>query len=70
MQTTAARPKRLFPTLGLITALLTGGLIVVGAIVRVSDSGLGCGNDWPLCNGTIFPPLDNLTAWIEWSHRL
>ncbi len=23
-----------------------------------------------LCNGTIFPPLDNLTAWIEWTHRL
>ncbi|MBZ0293373.1 MAG: COX15/CtaA family protein, partial [Anaerolineae bacterium] len=22
------------------------------------------------CNGSIFPPLDNLTAWIEWLHRL
>ena len=61
---------RLFPILGLITALLTIGLIVVGAVVRVSGSGLGCGDDWPLCNGSIFPPLDNLTAWIEWSHRL
>jgi heme A synthase len=38
--------------------------------VRVTDSGLGCGNSWPLCNGTIFPPLDNVTAWIEWLHRL
>ena len=41
-------------------------MIVVGAVVRVTDSGLGCGDHWPLCNGTIFPPLDNLTAWIEW----
>ena len=52
------------------TAMLTLGLIVFGAVVRVTESGLGCGNDWPLCNGTLFPPLDNITAWIEWLHRL
>jgi heme A synthase len=52
------------------TVALTLGLIVFGAVVRVTDSGLGCGSDWPLCNGTIFPPLDNVTAWIEWLHRL
>jgi heme A synthase len=56
--------------LALLTALLTIGLIVFGAVVRVTDSGLGCGNSWPLCDGTIVPPLDNLTAWIEWLHRL
>ncbi|MBE2269203.1 MAG: heme A synthase [Anaerolinea sp.] len=60
----------LFPRLALATALLTVGLIVFGAVVRVTDSGLGCGNHWPLCNGTVVPPLDNLTAWIEWLHRL
>ncbi|MCC6802954.1 MAG: heme A synthase [Anaerolineae bacterium] len=62
--------SRVFPALALTTALLTVGLIVVGAVVRVTDSGLGCGDHWPLCNGTIFPPLDDITAWIEWSHRL
>lgn len=62
--------SRLFPRLAAATALLTIGLIVFGAVVRVTDSGLGCGNHWPLCNGTVFPPLDNLTAWIEWLHRL
>lgn len=61
---------RLFAWLTLATAIVTAGLIIFGAIVRVTDSGLGCGDDWPLCNGTIFPPLDNLTAWIEWGHRL
>ncbi len=65
----AERP-RWFISLALITALLTLGLIVFGAVVRVTDSGLGCGNHWPLCNGRIIPPLDNLTAWIEWLHRL
>ena len=59
-----------FVILSLSTAALTLGLIVFGAVVRVTDSGLGCGTDWPLCNGTIFPPLDNITAWIEWLHRL
>lgn len=61
---------RLFTGLAITTSLLTFGLIVFGAVVRVTDSGLGCGNQWPLCHGTIFPPLDNLTAWIEWLHRL
>lgn len=70
MQTNRHQPGRLFTGLAFATAILTTGLIVFGAIVRVTDSGLGCGNQWPLCNGTIFPPLDNLTAWIEWLHRL
>lgn len=62
--------SRLFTRLALATVLFTFGLIVFGAVVRVTDSGLGCGNHWPLCNGTIFPPLNNITAWIEWMHRL
>ena len=64
------KPSRGFARLALATTVLTLGLIVFGAIVRVTDSGLGCGEHWPLCNGTIFPPLDNITAWIEWLHRL
>ena len=70
MQTKTDYRSKSFIFLALSTALLTVGLIVFGAIVRVTDSGLGCGNSWPLCNGTIFPPLDNVTAWIEWTHRL
>jgi heme A synthase len=50
--------------------LLTLGLIAFGAVVRVTDSGLGCGEHWPTCNGTLFPPLSNTVAWIEWLHRL
>lgn len=65
-----ASRKSSFVILSLSTAALTLGLIVFGAVVRVTDSGLGCGTDWPLCNGTIFPPLDNIAAWIEWLHRL
>ncbi len=45
-------------------------LIVLGAIVRVTDSGLGCGANWPLCNGHLIPPLDDAKAVLEWTHRL
>ena len=51
------------------SALVTYLLIVFGGIVRVTGSGMGCGDDWPLCNGQLFPPWDFAT-WIEWGHRL
>lgn len=31
---------------------------------------MGCGDHWPLCNGHLFPPLDDIGTVIEWSHRL
>jgi protoheme IX farnesyltransferase len=48
-------------------AAVTYGLVVLGGVVRVSGSGLGC-PDWPLCHGHLLPPLD-LHAIIEYSHR-
>ncbi|HEY7194578.1 MAG TPA: COX15/CtaA family protein [Gemmatimonadales bacterium] len=45
-------------------------LVVLGAVVRITGSGMGCGDHWPLCNGHLFPPLDDIPTVIEWSHRL
>lgn len=50
-------------------ALGTYLLIVLGGIVRITGSGMGCGDDWPLCNGKLIPPLD-LPTLIEYGHRL
>lgn len=44
--------------------------LVFGGIVRISGSGMGCGDNWPKCYGRWFPPLDQPTLVIEWTHRL
>ncbi|HEY7877501.1 MAG TPA: COX15/CtaA family protein, partial [Gemmatimonadaceae bacterium] len=44
--------------------------LVFGAIVRISGSGMGCGDNWPRCYGHWFPPFDQPTLVIEWTHRL
>lgn len=44
--------------------------IVWGAIVRISGSGMGCGDDWPVCNGEWIPPIIGRELVIELSHRL
>ncbi len=60
--------------LTLVTLLSTFALIVLGGVVRVSDSGLGCGpagsgfHGWPFCNGDVVPGI-NLNTIIEYAHR-
>lgn len=60
---------RRYNRLAWTAAACTYLLIILGAVVRITGSGLGCGEHWPLCNGRLLPPLD-LPTWIEWSHRL
>jgi heme A synthase len=43
--------------------------LVFGAIVRISGSGMGCGDHWPKCYGRWFPPLSRPDLIIEVSHR-
>ncbi len=64
-----------FRLLAGLTAIASFALIVIGGIVRVSDSGLGCGpagsgtEGWPLCDGTLVPLVGGSTL-VEFSHRV
>jgi heme a synthase len=61
--------------LALATLVATFVLILVGGVVRVSDSGLGCGpagsgfHGWPFCNGDVVPGVD-LNSIVEYTHRI
>lgn len=44
-------------------------IIAWGAWVRISGSGDGCGDHWPLCKGEAVPIGESAKTWIEVSHR-
>ena len=44
-------------------------VVLLGAVVRATDSGGGCGASWPLCNGDFFPHHPRLATVIEFAHR-
>ena len=45
-------------------------IILWGAWVRLSGSGAGCGDHWPLCNGQVVPLEPSVKTLIEYIHRL
>ena len=45
-------------------------VILWGALVRATGSGAGCGDHWPLCNGTVLQHSPRVDTMIEFTHRL
>ncbi len=43
--------------------------VLWGAVVRASRSGEGCGDHWPLCNGSVIPHGAQIETLIEFAHR-
>jgi heme a synthase len=58
-----------FRKLAVVSTVATFLLIGIGGLVRATKSGLGCGEDWPACNGELIPSMQTYTTAIEWSHR-
>ena len=44
-------------------------VILWGSIVRATGSGAGCGEHWPLCNGTVMQHSPRVQTIIELTHR-
>ncbi|HLG27994.1 MAG TPA: heme A synthase [Paenisporosarcina sp.] len=51
-------------TIGMLLILLGG------ALVTKTDSGMGCGRHWPGCNGQLIPDKITTEVLIEFSHRV
>jgi len=45
-------------------------VILWGALVRATSSGAGCGDHWPLCNGTVMQHSPRVDTMIEFTHRI
>jgi len=44
-------------------------VILLGALVRATGSGAGCGRSWPTCHGELVPELSGATV-VEYTHRV
>lgn len=55
--------------LAIAATLIMFLVMIAGSLVTKTESGMGCGSDWPLCNGK-FVPEYTLESMIEYSHRL
>lgn len=63
------KPTNIFP-LALVTLVGLFLVNILGFIDTQTGSAMGCGRNWPLCNGEIFPTVWNPHIAIEFIHRL
>ncbi|MDG2428616.1 MAG: COX15/CtaA family protein [Acidimicrobiales bacterium] len=52
-----------------LALILLAGIVVTGAAVRLTGSGLGC-SDWPTCEQDRFVPEADFHGWVEFGNRL
>jgi heme a synthase len=59
-----------FQRLSMGSTAATVLLVAIGGLVRATQSGLGCGTDWPHCRGRLVPSMESRAVVIEYSHRV
>lgn len=52
-----------------VAAVFNAAIVLTGALVRLTNSGLGC-VDWPGCSEEEFVPAWSFHSWIEYGNRL
>jgi len=63
-------PRKRFARFARALVGYTLAVILFGAGVRITDSGAGCGQHWPTCNGEVLHLPRSLQTAIELTHRL
>lgn len=43
--------------IAIITSIVMFLVLIGGALVTKTESGLGCGRSWPLCDGQLIPTV-------------
>ncbi|MHB8604413.1 MAG: heme o synthase [Thermoplasmatota archaeon] len=63
-------PRGRFRLLALLASASALSVVLIGGYVTSTASGLGCGDDWPACNGKLVPDLASRAITIEYTHRV
>lgn len=50
--------------------VFTIGVIVSGDLVQATESGAGCGEHWPRCDGSLIPSIGDAHTAVEFTHRM
>ena len=65
----SAAPSRALRVFAWAVVVYNIAVILWGTAVRATGSGNGCGDHWPLCNGSIFQHHPTISTIIEYTHR-
>ncbi|MDQ0337524.1 cytochrome c oxidase assembly protein subunit 15 [Caldalkalibacillus uzonensis] len=62
--------NKLLKILGILATVGIILVILAGVVVTKTGSGDGCGPNWPLCHGQLFPSEPTFETVVEYTHRL
>lgn len=62
--------RRAFARFAWAVLAYTVGVVLFGAVVRITGSGAGCGQHWPTCQGDVVHLPRTLETTIELTHRV
>ncbi len=64
-----SKSKRWLIGLAYVATIVMFLVMIAGSLVTKTESGMGCGNSWPLCNGKWVPEY-TISSMIEYMHRM
>jgi heme A synthase len=70
VETTPTKRRDSFVVLAWVVLVFTVLVIISGDIVQATESGAGCGETWPRCDGSLIPSIGDMKTGIEFTHRM